>query len=63
MLARESAPEEVAVSLLSRLLARNKSFGCMGSEIGDLALHFKAVNRKSTPRWRGPAKGVDIDET
>ena len=31
--------------------------------IGDSALCYKAVNRKSTPRWRGPAKILDINET
>ena len=30
---------------------------------GDSVLLRKAANRKGAPRWRGPAKILDIDET
>ena len=42
---------------------RNKFFNCTHARIGDTALFCNAVNRKSTPRWRGPAKLADINDT
>ena len=32
-------------------------------QIGVAVLLYKAMNRKSTPRWRGPAKISDVSET
>ena len=33
------------------------------AQIGDTVLLYEAMNRKSTPRWRGSAKIVGVDET
>ena len=53
---------EVAKSELRRLLANKKSVKCTDVQIGDTALCYTAANRESTPRWRGPARILDIDE-
>ena len=42
--------------------AREKSFKCMDVQIGGPVLFYKTANRKGSPRWRGPAKILDIDE-
>ena len=63
MMAREAASKEVANSKLRRLLAYNKSFNCADVKIGDAVLLNKSTNKKSSPRRRGPAKILDIDET
>ena len=63
MMAQEAAQPEVASSKLRCSLAYNKTFNCAGVEIGDAVLCFKAPNRKSRPKWRGPACIADIDDT
>ena len=63
MRAEEAALKEVADIKLRRLLAYNKSFNCADINLGDSVLFYKAQNRKSLPRWRGPAKIPDIHET
>ena len=62
VIAQESALKGTANSALRRLLARDKSLFCTDVEIGDSALSYKAANRMSTPRRRGPTKFLDIDE-
>ena len=61
-MAQEAAPEEIANAKLRRLLARNPSFECAEALVGDSALFFKTVSRKSATRWRGPAVISEIDE-
>ena len=51
MTAQEALPKEVANGC------------CADVKMGDSAPFYMAANRKSTPRWRGPAKISDIDET
>ena len=63
MVAHEAALKDVAYSKLRRLLAYSASFNGADVAIGDSALSFKAANRKSAPRWRGPAKILDVDGT
>ena len=63
MMAQEAALKEVANSKLRRLPARKKSFKCTDVQIGDAAIFFEATNRKIKPRWRGPERILDIDET
>ena len=63
MRAQEPTLKEIAKSKLRRLLAHNKTFYCAEIDVGDMALFCKAQNRKSSPRWRGPAKVLEIDET
>ena len=43
-------------------MAKNKSFNCAHVKVGDSAIYYRAVNRKSA-RWRGPALIPDIEET
>ena len=62
-MAQGAASEAVAYSKLRRLSGRKKSLFCAGVKIGDSALFYKAVKGRSAPRWRGPAKIPDIDET
>ena len=54
-MAQEAAQEEMANSKSRSLLARNPSFYCADVEVVDSAPFYKAVNRKSAPRRRGPA--------
>ena len=54
---------EVANSNLCRLLAQNKSFDCADVHGGDTASFYKASNRESAPRRRGPAKILDVADT
>ena len=61
MMAQGAALKEVANSKLRRPLAYNESSKCTDARIGDAALLRKAVNRKSTPQWRGPVETPDID--
>ena len=44
------------------MLALNKSFTCADVNIGATALFYKAQGKKRTPRRRGPALILDIDE-
>ena len=52
----------VATGKLRRLLAYEKLFRSTDVEIWDTAPLFMAVNRKSTPLYRGPAKISHIDD-
>ena len=61
--AQASTLKEIAKIKLRRLLAQNKTFDCAEINVGDMALSYKAQNRKSSPRRRGPAKVLEIDET
>ena len=54
---------EVANSKLRRILAHNQTFNCTELEVGDMVLFYKATTKKSSPRWRGPAKVLAIDES
>ena len=63
MRAQEATLKEVANSKLRRLLARNKTFNCAEIDVGDMVLFYKAQSRKSAPRWRGPAKVLEIDDS
>ena len=63
MTAQEAARKKVANSKLRRLPAYNTPFDCADIEIGDSALFFRAANRKSEPKWGGPACILGIDET
>ena len=63
MQAPEATLEEIANSDLRRLLARNKTLNCTKIDVGDLALFFKAQNRERSPRRRGTAEILDIDDT
>ena len=63
MRAQEAVLKEVANSIFRRLLAYTKSFNCADANAGDSVLFHEAQNRRSSPRLRGPAKILDIDET
>ena len=63
MMAREAALWEGASSKPGRLLAYNECSNCTGVKIGSTASLYGSANKKSTPRRRGPAKILDIDET
>ena len=56
MMAQGAALKGVAYSKLRRLLAYNQSFTCTDVHIGGASSLYKAMNRKSTPRRRGPAQ-------
>ena len=60
-MAQEAALKKIANNRLRRLLAYNKSFSCADEKIGDTALCDKAADRRSAPRWGGPALISDID--
>ena len=62
-MAQEVALRYVASGKLRRLPAKKKSCKFTDVQIGDAALFCEATNRKSAPRWRGPAKISDIDPT
>ena len=62
-MAQEAAQKEMANSRLRHLPAQNRSFGCTDAEVGDSALFYEAVNRKSAPRRRDSAVIPEIDET
>ena len=53
----------MANTTLRRLLANNESSKCTDVKIVDTAPCYKTANRESTPRWGGPAKISDIDES
>ena len=55
MRAQEGALEEVANCKLRRPFAKNN--------LGHSALLYETQKSKSLPRWRGPTKTLDIDET
>ena len=61
--AQEMVIEEVANRKLRRPLAYNKSPNRADIAIGDSVLFYKAQSLKSLPRWRGPARILDIHET
>ena len=63
MRAQEATLEGVAESKRRRLLARDKTPNCAEIDVGDMALFYKAQNMKSLPRWRGPAKVIEMDES
>ena len=63
MRAQEGTLKEIADSKQRRLLARNKTINCPNVAAGDSALFYKAQSRKSSPRWRGHAKILDIFDT
>ena len=63
MLAREAALKEVANSKLRGLLAYNKTRNCADVKIGNSVRFEKPPNRKSLPKWGGPACILEIDET
>ena len=52
----------MANSKLRRILDRDQSFECTGIRVGDSAIFYEQISRKSTPEWRGPAIVSDIDE-
>ena len=58
MRAQEATMKGIANSNLRRLLAGNKSCNCADIDGGDTA-----QSRKSSPRYRGPAEILEIDET
>ena len=62
MRAQEATLREVANSKLRRILAHNQTFNCAELAVGDVVLFRKTPNRKSSPRRRGPAKVLEIDE-
>ena len=51
--AQEATLKEVANG--DWLLERNKASNCAEIDVGDMVLFYKAQNRKSLPRRRGPA--------
>ena len=57
-----AAPKDVANSKLRRLLVYRKPFNCTVAQVGDSLLSYRALSRRSPPRWRGPAKILDIDD-
>ena len=61
MRAQEATLKEAPNSKLRRLPARNKTFNCAEIGMGDMVLFYKARNRESLPRWRGPAKVIKMD--
>ena len=60
---QEVAPAEVANSKLRRLLVFNETASCTDGEIGHVEIEIEASNREGAPRWRGPAKIPEIDDT
>ena len=61
--AQEATSREVANSKLRRILAHSQTFNCAEAAVGDMVLFHKTPHRKRSPRWRGPAKVLEIDET
>ena len=61
--AQEAALKEIADSKLRILLAYNKTFDSVDIKVGDGVLFYKAPQKTSSPRWRGPATILDIDES
>ena len=59
--AQAATLKEIANSKLRRLLAHNSFFNCPEIDWGDSVMFYKAQSRRSSPRWRGPAKILDID--
>ena len=62
-MAQEAALKKIASSVLHKFLAYNKSSNCTDVKIGDTLRCYRLREKKSTPRWRGPALVLDIDET
>ena len=60
--AQEATLGGVANSKLRRKLAHNQTFNCTEAAVGDIVLFYKTPNRRSSPRWRGPAKVLEIGE-
>ena len=55
--------KEIANSKLRRPSAHNETFKCAELDVGDMLLFYTARNRKSSPRWGGPAEVLEIDES
>ena len=51
MMSQEAALAEIANSRLRRLSAHNKSFSYTDVKVGDTALLYEAMNKKSMPRF------------
>ena len=63
MRAQEAMLIEVAKSKLRRFSAHNQTVNCMDVSVGDMVLFYENPNRKGLPRWKGPAKVLELDET
>ena len=63
MRAQEATLKEVAKSKLRRLLARKATHSCTEIDVGDIVLFYKAQDRGSLRRRRGPAKVLEMDES
>ena len=62
MTAQDAALRKAANGKLRRPLTYSKSSNCADAKIGDAALLKEAVDRRSAPRQRGPARLSDIDD-
>ena len=62
MMVQGAALEAVAHSKLRRVQASSKSSNCTDVQNGGSVLLYKASNRNSALRWRGPAKISDVDD-
>ena len=63
MMAQEAALRDIAISRLRRILAFNNSFNSVDVCVGGEAPFYEAPSRKSSPRRRGPAKVLLLDES
>ena len=61
-MAQEAASRESATSKLRRLLAYDETSKRADVKVGDSAFFHKATNRKSAPRWLGPAGIPGIED-
>ena len=61
--AHEATLKEITNSKLRRLLVHNTTFNCTEIHVGNTVLFRKERRWKSSPRLRGPAKVLGIDET
>ena len=62
MMAQEAALKEVARRKSRCLLRYDESFNCKDARVGDSVVSYKASNSKGSPRRRGPAKILDVDD-
>ena len=62
-LAQEAALREVGNSKLRRHLSYSETPNCADVKLGDSVLFYKAPTKQGTPKRRGPACVLDIDDT
>ena len=60
---QEATLKKMANTKPRRILERNQTFSCADSAVGDSAIFYGRISRKSAPKRCGPASFLDLDES